>query len=177
VGRVTPRARHTLHGGVPHRAVGCAVVTVSDTRRGADDLGGAKVASLLERAGHVVRVRAWVGDDVRAIRDAVREALQRDDVDLVVTTGGTGIGPRDRTPEALAPILEARLPGFGEHFRALSRAQVGTAAWLSRAEAGVARRRLVVMLPGSVAAVTLAVRRVLLPELVHAIRLLRSSPN
>jgi len=177
MGRVSRRTRRVPHGGAPHREVGCAIVTVSDTRRGDDDLSGAAIARLLERAGHRVRVRAWVRDDPVAIRRAVREAIAREDVEVVVTTGGTGIAPRDRTPEALAPIVTAWLPGFGEHFRALSRAQVGTAAWLSRAAAGVAGRTLIVMLPGSVPAVTLAVGRVLLPELLHAVRMLgRSTP-
>ncbi len=96
---------------------------------------------------------------------------------MLIVTGGTGVAPRDVTPEALAPLVERWLPGFGERFRALSVAEVGAAAWLSRAAAGVARGRLLVMLPGSTAAVTLAVRRLLLPELVHAVRLLGRFPT
>lgn len=164
--------RRSLHAAAADRPVACAVITVSDTRRGADDRSGAAAVRLLERAGHLVRMRAWVRDDPGALRSAVREALRRPDVDLVITTGGTGIGPRDRTPEALAPLVSTTVPGFGEQFRALSRAQVGAAAWLSRAGAAVASGRLLVMLPGSTAAVTLALRRVLLPELGHAVRLL-----
>ena len=85
---------------------------------------------------------------------------------------GTGVSPRDRTPEALAPLLERELPGFGERFRHRSFEQVGAAAWLSRAGAGVARGRLIVFLPGSTAAVELALDELLLPELVHVLRLL-----
>jgi molybdenum cofactor biosynthesis protein B len=93
-------------------------------------------------------------------------------VDVLIVTGGTGLGPRDRTPEALAPLAEREVPGFGEAFRALSAAQVGPAAWFSRATAFVARGRLVVLLPGSRAAVELALKRLLLPELAHAVRML-----
>jgi molybdenum cofactor biosynthesis protein B len=152
-------------------AVG-AVITVSDTRRGADDTSGRGIVRRLEAAGHVVATRAWVRDEPAAIRRAVRAALARADVDLVVLTGGTGLAPRDRTPEALAPLVERELPGFGETFRVLSLEQVGAAAWMSRAAAAVVRGRLVFMLPGSARAVDLAMRRLIVPELVHALRAL-----
>jgi len=116
--------------------------------------------------------RAWVRDDAAALRRAVRAALARRGVDVIVLTGGTGPGPRDLTPDALAGLVDHPLPGFGELFRVLSMEQVGAAAWLSRAAAFVAQRRLVVMLPGSRAAVALALERLLLPELVHAVRML-----
>ncbi|HTK32652.1 MAG TPA: MogA/MoaB family molybdenum cofactor biosynthesis protein [Candidatus Saccharimonadaceae bacterium] len=160
------------HAADATRPAVCAVITVSDSRRGRDDTSGAALTALLERAGHVVAMRGWVGDDAAAIRRAVRESLARADVDAVLITGGTGIAPRDVTPEAVAPLLDRTLPGFGEAFRVFSLSDVGPAAWLSRAGAGVARGRLVVWLPGSRRAVTLALRRVLLPELGHAVRLL-----
>jgi molybdenum cofactor biosynthesis protein B len=147
------------------------VITVSDTRRAARDLSGAAIERHLVAGGHRVLTRAWVKDEPLAIRRALRSVLARRDLDLVVTTGGTGIGPRDRTPEALAPLVDAWLPGFGELFRALSREQVGSAAWLSRAGAGMAGRKLLVMLPGSVAAVELALEKLILPELGHVVRL------
>ena len=104
----------------------------------------------------------------------MRTLVARDDVDAILLTGGTGLGSRDRTVEAVRPLLEKELPGFGEIFRVLSfQEQVGTAAILSRAIAGGARGRLVVSMPGSTAAVELALTRVLLPELRHAIRELR----
>jgi molybdenum cofactor biosynthesis protein B len=162
---------HTGHA-LPPRPVGCAIVTVSDTRRGRDDRSGALAHELLERAGHEVVRRAWVHDDVPAIRRVARALLKLPGVDLLLVTGGTGVAKRDVTPEALEPLLQRPLPGFGEMFRARSAAQVGAAAWLSRAAAGIAHGRLLVMLPGSTAAVELALRDVLLPELVHAVRLL-----
>jgi len=158
-------------GGAP-RPAGCAVITVSDTRRGREDTAGALIERLVTRAGHRVTTRAWVKDEPAALRRAARAALARVGTDVLIVTGGTGLGPRDRTPEALAPLVERAVPGFGERFRALSVAQVGAAAWLSRAEAFVARGRLVVLLPGSRAAVRLALERLLLPELVHAVRML-----
>jgi molybdenum cofactor biosynthesis protein B len=152
--------------------VGCAIITASDTRRGREDTAGALIERLVTQAGHRVTTRAWVRDEQAALRRAARAALARAGVDVLIVTGGTGLGPRDRTPEALAPLAERDVPGFGERFRALSAEQVGTAAWLSRAGAFVARGRLVVMLPGSRAAVELALKRLLLPELVHAVRML-----
>jgi molybdenum cofactor biosynthesis protein B len=157
---------------VAPRPVGIAIVTVSDTRRGREDRSGALAHELLERAGHEVVRRAWVHDDVAEIRKTVRAVLKLSAVDAILVTGGTGMSARDVTPEALAPLLERELPGFGEAFRSRSAQQVGAAAWFSRATAGVAHGRLLVMLPGSTAAVELALRELLLPELVHAVRLL-----
>ncbi len=154
------------------RTIGCAIVTVSDTRKAHDDQSGARAHELLERAGHEVVRRAWVRDDIAAIRKAVRAALKLPAVDVVIVTGGTGLAKRDVTPEALAPLFQRELPGFGELFRARSVAQVGAAAWLSRAAAGEAAGRLLVMLPGSTPAVELALEELLLPELAHAVRLL-----
>jgi molybdenum cofactor biosynthesis protein B len=148
-----------------------AIITVSDTRRGADDTSGALAEQLLSGSGASV-TRAWVNDDVTAIRRAVRAALAKRAVDVVLLTGGTGLAPRDVTPEAVEPLLDRALPGFGERFRALSAREVGSAAWLSRTGAGVARGRLVVYLPGSSGAVRQALTELLIPELTHAVRLL-----
>ena len=153
-------------------AIGCAIVTVSDTRGPADDRSGDTLQRRLERGGHRVVDRAWVADETQAIRRRVRRALARADVDAVLVTGGTGVTPRDVTPEAVGPLVERWLPGFGELFRTLSYGEVGGAAWLSRAAAGVAKGRLLVILPGSPAAVRLAMDRLLVPELAHVARLL-----
>ena len=143
------------------------VITVSDTRTAADDTGGALLVELLEKAGHRVVGRSIVRDEVEAIRAAVDAAIMRDDVRAVLLTGGTGIAPRDVTPEALTPLFDREIPGFGELFRALSYTEIGSAAMLSRALAGIARGRLVVGLPGSRGAIRLAVEKLLLPELAH----------
>ena len=157
---------HAHRHAAPQTLAG-VVITVSDTRTPDTDSGGALVAELLEGAGHRVLARAIVPDDVDAICNEVGAALARDEVHVVLLTGGTGIAPRDVTPEALAPMLDRVLPGFGELFRALSYEEIGSAALLSRAVAGVARGRIVAALPGSRAAIRLAMEKLLLPELPH----------
>ena len=159
------------------RPARCAVLTVSDTRRGRADRGGALAAQLIGRAGHAVISRAWARDDAGSIRRAARTLLARPDLDALIVTGGTGAAPRDVTPEAFDPLWDRELPGFGEHFRELSRREVGTAAWLSRAAAGIVRGRLAVLLPGSPSAVRLGLARVLLPELSHIMRMLGRRPT
>jgi len=153
------------HGAAQQLAA--VVITVSDTRTLAGDSGGALLVELLEGAGHRVVDRCLVRDEVDAIRAAIDAAVMRDDVHAVLLTGGTGIAVRDVTPEALEPILDRVIPGFGELFRMLSYQQIGSAALLSRALAGTARGRVVVALPGSRAAIRLAVEKLLLPELPH----------
>jgi len=176
--RTARRPRSGPHApGARGTAAGCAILTVSDTRSRAEDVSGARAAALLEAVGHAVIARAWVRDEVPAIRREVRAALRDPAVDVVVLTGGTGIARRDVTPEALAGVIEKPLAGFGELFRLRSLEQVGTAAWLSRAGAGVARGRLVVFLPGSPAAVELALGQILIPELAHVLRMLGRIPT
>ncbi len=157
------------------RALGFAVITISDTRRGEDDKGGAFLVASVEAAGHRVAFRASVADDIDAIQRAVREAVQRDEVDLVLTTGGTGVAPRDVTPQALEPLFESTLPGFGELFRWLSYQQIGAAALLSRAVGGLIARRVVLALPGSPKALELAMREIVLCEAGHLVSQARSA--
>lgn len=161
------------HGGGSSRPARCVVITVSDTRGEKQDVSGGTIARALERGGHQVLERCFVRDEVPAIRRAMRAALKRTSTDVILLTGGTGLAARDRTPEAVEPLLERTLPGFGEQFRALSARQVGSAAWLSRAGAGVARGRLVVWLPGSPRAAELGVSRLVIPELPHVLGLLQ----
>jgi len=149
------------------RAVATAVITVSDTRTADTDSGGDRVAELLAAAGHPVVSREIVPDEAGAIAAALREGLTRDGVRAVILTGGTGAAPRDVTPDAVEPLLDRVLPGFGELFRALSYADIGSAALLSRALAGLAGGRVVFVLPGSRSAVTLALEKLVLPELGH----------
>jgi len=146
-----------------------AVVTVSDTRDAGSDRGGAYLVSALEAAGHRVARRALVPDEIGAIRDAVRAACAAAEVELVLLTGGTGIAPRDVTPEALEGLFERRIPGFGELFRQLSYAEIGSAALLSRAVGGVVGDTVVLALPGSPKALRLALESIVLPEAGHLI--------
>jgi len=150
-----------------------ATLTVSDTRTEADDKSGQTLRALLAEAGFVEGPRAIVRDDVEAIRGAVRDALAAGDVDAVILTGGTGIAPRDQTYEAVAAMLDKTLDGFGEAFRRLSWDEIGPRAILSRAVAGTVGRAVVIALPGSTAAVRLAVTKIIAPTLPHAVALLR----
>jgi molybdenum cofactor biosynthesis protein B len=147
--------------------LGFAFITVSDTRTAKDDVSGRTLADLALGAGHRVEFSRIVLDDVAAIRRAAREALSLDVVDVVVLTGGTGFSPRDVTLDAVEPLLETRIDGFGELFRMLSWQQVGSAAMLSRAAAGLAAGRAVFLLPGSTKAVVLAMETLILPEAGH----------
>lgn len=152
------------------RVVRCVVVTVSDTRTDATDTGGRAIADLLTAAGHVVHGRALVKDDALLVRATVEAQLADPEVDAVITTGGTGITSRDTTYEAIDALLDKRLDGFGELFRMLSYEQVGAAAMMSRATAGLARGHIVIALPGSEAAVRLAMEKLVLPEIGHMVQ-------
>ena len=164
---------HDEHKGLhDHRShapasVTCAVLTVSDTRTLETDAGGALATSLLEKAGHPVALRRVARDEPAEISACLEEALAHADVQVVVLTGGTGVAPRDRTPEAVEPHLDRVVPGFGELFRQLSYAEIGAAAMLSRALAGIAKGRVVFVLPGSRAALRLAFEKLILPEIGH----------
>ncbi len=147
-------------------------MTVSDTRTPESDVSGARIRTALESAGHRVVAYAILPDEPSRIREHVERALADPAVRAVIVNGGTGIAPRDTTYEALTSLFEKRLEGFGELFRMLSWEQVGAAAMLSRAAAGVARGKILVSLPGSPDAVALAMDRLLVPELGHMARLL-----
>jgi molybdenum cofactor biosynthesis protein B len=154
-----------------------AAITVSDTRTGADDESGAKLRDRIVAAGLAVSFHAIVADEPEALRAIIAKVCDEDLADAIVTTGGTGIAPRDQTYEAVEGLLEKRLDGFGEAFRRLSWDEVGPRAVLSRAVAGVHRRRFVAALPGSTKAVALAVDRVLAPILPHAVALARGEKH
>jgi molybdenum cofactor biosynthesis protein B len=157
------------HHGHAETAVACWVVTCSDTRTAGTDEGGPLAKRLLAQAGHMLLGADLVKDEAAEIVRALDHALEHG-ARCVVFTGGTGVGRRDVTVETLEPRFEKRLEGFGELFRMLSFQQVGSAAWMSRATAGVVRGALVFALPGSPKAVELAVTRLIAPELGHAVR-------
>ncbi len=175
-------SRHASHGSpdapAQHRAyapkaIACAVLTVSDSRTLADDSSGKLIAELLDGAGHALLVHQIVPDDAEAIRTAVLRALARANVDALIATGGTGVSPRDVTPDTLEPLFEKRLAGFGELFRSLSYAEIGAAALLSRATAGTLSGKVVYVMPGSSGAVRLGMEKLILPELAHIVGQLR----
>jgi len=155
------------HRDAAPKAVCVRVITVSDSRTLETDTGGALVAELLAAHGHPVASREIVRDEPAAIQAALRAALGQEGTGAIILTGGTGIAPRDVTPESVEPVLERIIPGFGELFRMLSFEEIGSAALLSRALAGLACGRVVFVLPGSRGAVRLAMERLILPELGH----------
>ena len=162
-----------------HRAqapnsVRCFIITVSDTRSANDDRGGPLIRELLEAQGHQVSGALLVRDEKREIEEAVRAALEGViGSEAIILTGGTGIGERDVTPEAVEPLLTKHLPGFGEVFRVLSYQEIGAATMLSRAFAGIIGRTLIFALPGSPNAVRLAMEKLVAPELGHLVREVR----
>jgi len=149
------------------KSVKCAVITISDSRTEATDESGKILRQAILDAGHKILFTAIVKDDAKAIEEAIEQASWT--CEAIVTNGGTGLGPRDVTIETLKPHLDKILPGFGELFRVLSYKDIGSAAMLSGALAGVYKTRLLFCLPGSPAACILAMKSLILPELGHAI--------
>jgi molybdenum cofactor biosynthesis protein B len=163
---------HEHHARARRPAV-CAIVTVSDTRTPETDTSGTCIRALLEAAGHRVAGYAIVPDEPRDVHGRLEAFLADPEVDAVIVNGGTGLAPRDTTYETVDALLDKRLDGFGELFRMLSWEQVGAAAMLSRATAGTARGKILASLPGSTAAVELAMTKLLVPELAHMVHLVR----
>jgi molybdopterin adenylyltransferase len=154
----------------PGRPLKAGVITVSDSRTQATDTSGKAIGDLLKGAGHEVAYYEVMPDEPRRIADAVNSHLAA--LDVIVINGGTGISPRDQTYEAVKALLDKELDGFGELFRMLSYQEIGSAAFLSRAVAGVSAGKILVSLPGSPAACRLGMEKLLLPELGHMANLL-----
>jgi molybdenum cofactor biosynthesis protein B len=146
-----------------------AVLTVSDTRTKENDESGQLIIELVQAAFHVAAVRALCKDDPAKVQELVKKATTQEGVDCLVITGGTGIARRDSTYEAVRELYDLEIPGFGELFRALSYEDIGPAAMLSRASAGLVNGRPVFSLPGSAAAVGLAMNKLILPEIGHVL--------
>jgi len=134
---------------IPFRPLRIAVLTVSDTRSAADDRSGDTLAERIAADGHELAARAIVRDDAGLIERQLRQWIADPGIEIVITTGGTGVTGRDVTPEALDRVAEKKIPGFGELFRMLSYPKIGTSALQSRADAGVADGTYIFCLPGS----------------------------
>ncbi|MDP3878743.1 MAG: molybdenum cofactor biosynthesis protein B [Dehalococcoidales bacterium] len=152
------------------RSVNCAVVTISDTRTEQDDESGELIKQRLLQNGHRLLAYAIVRDEADAIRGRIDELLGLEELQVIITSGGTGASHRDVTVETVSPLLEKKLDGFGELFRFLTYQEIGTASILSRAFAGVIRGKVIICLPGSTGAATLAMDRIILPEIGHLVR-------
>ena len=161
------------HKNKAHRTVRCAVITLSDTRDETTDKSGQRIKALLAEHEQPVVSYQILKDEPDQITAAVRALLTRPDVDVILTNGGTGIAPRDTTFEALQDLLEKEIPGFGEMFRMLSYEDIGSAAMLTRATAGVAQGKVIISLPGSTGAVELGMTKLVLPELGHMLFVLQ----
>jgi molybdopterin adenylyltransferase len=155
------------HRATSPEAVSCAVITVSDTRTMENDTGGGTVETLLIAAGHRVVARQIVRDEPAQIRELLASLIARDDVQAVLITGGTGISSRDQTYETVTSLFTKTIDGYGELFRMLSYQDIGAAAMLSRAVGGLIGSTIVLTMPGSPAAVRLAMEKLILPELGH----------
>ena len=152
-------------------SIAVAVMTVSSSRSLDEDPSGDYVAAAFEEAGHEVAVRELVPDEYDSVQGTVDRLARREDTDVVVTTGGTGVTPDDVTPEAVAGLFAKKLPGFGELFRRLSQEEIGTRTIDSRATAGIASATPVFCLPGSENAVRLGVDEIILSEVGHLVGL------
>ena len=147
--------------------IAVAVLTVSDTRTIETDTSGRYIADRLRAAGHAIAAHAIVEDSELAIRARLAQWIADPGIDVVIATGGTGVTPRDVTPEALAPLVTKHIPGFGELFRQLSFAEIGASTIQSRADAALCGQTYVFLLPGSTNGVKLGVDQILVPQLDH----------
>ncbi len=143
-------------------------VSVTDSRKPEEDQSGRAIESLFSEAGHAQVASMIVKNDPKGLREVIKK-LCEEEVDLIIMAGGTGLSKKDQTIEAISPLLEKVLPGFGELFRSLSFQEVGSAALMSRALCGTVRGKVIVCLPGSEQAVRLALTKLLIPEAQHLV--------
>jgi molybdopterin adenylyltransferase len=153
------------------KIVKCKIITVSDTRTKETDKSGQLMIELLTQAGHTIADYVIVKDEETPIRNAVLNGCEDPGIDVILTNGGTGIALRDVTIETVISLFDKEISGFGELFRLLSyQEDIGSAAILSRAAAGVVKNKAVFSTPGSTGAVRLAMNKLILPELGHVVR-------
>jgi len=151
------------------QSVPCAVITVSDSRTVDTDGSGRLIMEKLRLGGHSVVDYKIVKDNMAEIKGAITASLENSEVKVIICNGGTGIAKRDVTVEAVCPFLEKRIEGFGEFFRYLSYEEIGIAAMMSRAIGGVAFGKIILCLPGSSGAVSLAMDKIILPQIGHMV--------
>jgi len=150
--------------------VNCAVLTISDTRTERDNESGKLIREKLSQNGHQVMFYSILKNEADSIKKKIDELLSEEELQVIITNGGTGVSHRDVTVDTISPILEKKLDGFGELFRFLSYQEIGTASVMSRAIAGVAGGKVILCLPGSLEAANLAMDKIILPEIGHMVR-------
>jgi len=157
-----------------HQTVTCAVVTISDTRTTETDKSGAIIQQLLKDNNHKVADYKIIKDEPTQIQEYLKSLNENKTLNTVILNGGTGIAPRDTTYDAIEKLLDKTLSGFGEIFRYLSYQEIGSRAIASRAVAGIYQQKLIFSLPGSSNAVELAMKKLIIPELIHLVGLIKS---
>lgn len=162
------------HPDIADFKVNCAIITVSDSRTPETDKSGQLIHQFLQKATYPILDYRIVKDEPTEITELLKKYSQIPELDACILNGGTGIAPRDTTYDALEQLLEKTLPGFGEIFRTLSYAEIGSRAIASRAIAGVFQGKLIFSVPGSSNAVKLAMEQLIIPELAHLVKVLRS---
>jgi len=161
---------YTAHRDISQNiTVSCAVITLSDTRTLETDVSGKTIVQLLSQSQHRVVFHEVLKDEPERLKMCLNQLLARDDIDAILTNGGTGVSRRDQTIGVVDAVIEHPLPGFGELFRMLSYQQIGSGAMLSRASGGIAKGKLIFAMPGSPAAVELAMTKLILPEIKHLV--------
>ena len=161
---------HLEHKKEAPKSVGVALLTISDSRTEETDESGKLLRQKLVESGHRVIAYHLLKNDAAAVKETIEELLDEEDVQVIITGGGTGLSHRDMTVETVSAMLEKRLDGFGELFRSLSYLEIGTSSMMSRALAGVIKGKVIICIPGSLGATELAVDKIILPEVGHMIR-------
>ncbi|HEY95301.1 MAG TPA: MogA/MoaB family molybdenum cofactor biosynthesis protein [Dehalococcoidia bacterium] len=161
---------HLEHKELSPKAITCNVLIISDSRTEKTDESGKYLVENLKGCGHTVVDFAFLKNDQEAIKNKLKEYLAQEELQVIITSGGTGVSMRDVTVETVTPMLDKMLDGFGELFRTLSYTEIGTASIMSRAIAGVISGKVIVCVPGSLAAVKLALDKIILPEIGHMVR-------
>jgi len=165
---------HKEHKNSAPKSVNCYILTVSDTRTPETDESGKLIKELLINSSHKITGYKICKDDCDLLHSLLINILSSEETEAVIINGGTGIGERDITIEVIKKLFDKELTGFGEIFRYLSYLEIGASAIMSRASAGVAKNKIIISLPGSKGAVTLGMNKLILPELGHMIREIKS---
>jgi len=152
------------------KCVRCAVLVISDSRTESTDESGKLIKEKLHEKGHRVSFYTILRNEAEAIKEIVEELLVEDRIQVIITSGGTGASHKDITVETITPLLDKKLDGLGELFRFLTYQEIGTGSIMSRAMGGVAKGKIVLCFPGSLAATKLAMEQIILPELGHLVR-------